>query len=218
MDTMDAWNYLVREARAAEKGGKKFKTNSNRYYWIDSVTNDEFSSVIGIGRHINNSTTEAGKPSTLHMDSFRTGWHLLSMKGSIDYNDLPRGVKVQQFMVRKLMSDLLICNDSTNTIQLKYDEEYFKRLRVKNRGLSSVHVDLTSGKMFNILRDWFIEGNCSEEAEEMLRDAEITKRGNEITITYDNGQKDIAFLIDLGNGKERLFSDSFKYGPPENYD
>ncbi|MFL2984893.1 MAG: hypothetical protein ACJZ5B_05370 [Candidatus Poseidoniaceae archaeon] len=210
MDEMDSWTYLIREAKAAEKEGKKFKTNSNRYHWIDSVSNDEFSSVITIGRHKNNSTTVAGKPSTLHLESFRIGWHLLRVNGSINYNDLPRGVKVQQFMVRELMSDVLICNDSTNTIQLKYDEEYFKQLNIQNRDLSSVSVDLSSGKMFNIVRDWLLEGYYSEnEAEEMLRNAEITKRGSEITITYDTGQKDIAFLIDLGNGKERLFFDSF---------
>ena len=74
---------------------------------------------LAIGRHERGSTIVEGKPSTLNFPSFEKGWNLLNQYGSIDSNDLPRGVTVQQFLVRTLMSDVLIYNESTKTLQLK---------------------------------------------------------------------------------------------------
>jgi hypothetical protein len=197
MNALEAWQYLIQQALIAEAEGKRFKTNSNRYHWVDSASDDE----LAVGRHKGGSTTVEGKPSTLHFPSFEKGWNLLKQKGSMDSNDLPRGVKVQQFLVRTLMSDVLIYNDSTKTIQLKWAESF----AADNNEIPSVRVDLSSGNMLNILREWLIEEYYSkEEAERALWDAKITKRGNEVTILYNNGKQDVVLLSDVEEYKQRV--------------
>lgn len=115
MNAPEAWKYLIRQALIVKAEGKRFTTNSGRYHWVHSASEEE----LAIGRHERGSSIVEGKPSTLNFPSFEKGWNLLNQYGSIDSNDLPRGVTVQQFLVRTLMSDVLIYNESTKTLQLK---------------------------------------------------------------------------------------------------
>lgn len=115
MNAREAWQYLILKAVTAASEGKRFTTENNRIHWVISASDNQ----LAIGRFEGGSTTTEGKPSTLHFPSFEKGWNLLEANGSVDFNDLPRGVKVQQFIVRTLMSEVLTCNNSTRTVQLK---------------------------------------------------------------------------------------------------